>query len=193
VEEGWEKQMKQIAIFIDGSNFNEAFKFAQFRPNYELIEKYFSQDGEVVGMYYFTALPPKEVHSPIRAIMDHIMYHGWNVITKETKTYGKVIKGNMDVEIVVQAWAMWEHFTDLILFSGDGDFTSMVAELQRRGRRVTAVSIHERNNDGGMMADDLRRQVNKFIDLREIRDYIRMDGVVKEIVSKPALSFLRGR
>lgn len=185
--------MKRIAIFIDGSNFNEAFKFARFRPNYELIERYFAQDGEVVGMYYFTALPPKEVHSPIRAIMDHIEYHGWNVISKETKSYGGIIKGNMDVEIVVQSWRMWEHFSDLILFSGDGDFTDMVRELQTRGRRVTAVSIHERGSDGGMVADELRRQVNKFIDLREIMDYIKMGDGVKEIMPKPGLTFLRGR
>lgn len=185
--------MKRIAIFIDGSNFNEAFKFARFRPNYQLIESFFAQEGDIVGMFYFTALPPKEVQSPIRAIMDHIQYHGWTIVSKETKTYGGTVKGNMDVEIVVQAWAMWEHFTDLILFSGDGDFTSMVSELQRRGRRVTAVSIHERGSDSSMMADELRRQVNKFIDLRDIKDYIKMDGVVKEIVPKPRLNFLRGR
>jgi uncharacterized LabA/DUF88 family protein len=184
---------KRIAIFVDGSNFNEAFKFARFRPNYQLIENYFAQDGDVVGMFYFTALPPKEVHSPIRAIMDHIEYHGWTVVSKETKTYGNTIKGNMDCEIVVQAWLMWEHFTDLVLFSGDGDFTCMVRELQNRGRRVTAVSIHERDNTFSMVADELRRQVNKFIDLRDIADYIRMDGEVKEIKPKPALTFLRGR
>ena len=184
--------MKRIAIFIDGSNFNEAFKFAGFRPNYERLVNYFAQDGDVIGSYYFTALPPKEIHSPIRAIMDQIQYHGWYVISKETKKYGGIIKGNMDCEIVVQAWAMWEHFTDLVLFSGDGDFTCMVSELQRRGRRVTAVSIHERNDDGGMVADELRRQVNKFIDLREIMDYIKMGEGVKEIV-KPGLTFLRGK
>lgn len=182
---------KKIAIFIDGSNFNEAFKFARFRPNYQLIEKYFSQEGDVVGMFYFTALPPKEVSSPIRAIMDHIQYHGWSVISKETKTFGAITKGNMDVEIVVQAWRMWEHFTDLILFSGDGDFTDMVRELQTRGRRVTAVSIHERGDNGSLIADELRRQVNKFIDLREIADYIKMGDGVKEIIPVPTLRFLR--
>ena len=80
--------MKRIAIFIDGSNFNEAFKFAGFRPNYERLVNYFAQDGDVIGSYYFTALPPKEIHSPIRAIMDQIQYHGWNVISKETKKNG---------------------------------------------------------------------------------------------------------
>lgn len=181
--------MKRIAIFIDGSNFNEAFKFARFRPDYSLIEEYFKREGDVVGMFYFTALPPPEVISPIRAVMDHIQYHGWNLVTKETKTYNGVMKGNMDVEIVVKAWVLWEHFTDLILFSGDGDFTSMCAELQNRGRRVTAVSIRERGDDGHMMADELRRQVNRFIDLREIAPYIRMDNPIKQA----SLAFLRGR
>lgn len=196
---------KKIVIFIDGSNFNGSFRQCNFRPNYEKITKLFAEEGDVIGQYYFTALPPPNVETKLRNVMDHITYHGWKVVSKETKEFDGVVKGNMDVEIVVQAWTMWEHFTDLILFSGDGDFAPMVSELQRRGRRVTCVSLHKPGDAGNSVADELRRCVNKFIDLREIRDRIMMDDTIRlpvprepVLVPVPApvkrtLTFLRGR
>lgn len=186
---------RKIVIFIDGANFNEGFKSLRFRPNYSLITKMFEKEGDVVGQYYFTGMRPQGENTTFKGVMDHLVYHGWDVISKETKQFNGVVKGNMDVEIVVRAWAMWEYFTDLILFSGDGDFTAMVSELQRRGRRVTAVSIHDPGNPESMMADELRRKVNKFIDLRHIRDQIRMDDEYRPRVKSevpPTLSFLRG-
>ena len=177
--------MKKIAIFIDGSNFNKAFKQCNFRPNYEKIVKLFEEEGEVVGSFYFTALP-KET-TPLHGIMDYIAYHGWSVVSKETKVFDGVTKGNMDVEIVTYAWRMWEHFSDLILFSGDGDFAAMVSQLRSLGRRVTAVSVHKRGDSESMIADELRRAVNKFIDLREIADKIKMDDS-----PRTGLRFTRG-
>lgn len=187
---------KKIVIFIDGANFNEGFKSCRIRPNYSLITKLFEEEGDIVGQYYFTGLPPEGEPNSLRGVMDHLVYHGWTVESKETKSFNGVVKGNMDVEIVCKAWAMWEYFTDLVLFSGDGDFTAMVSELQRRGRRVTAVSIHDPGNTRSQMADELRRKVNKFIDLRDIADKIRMDD--DRPISVPAtvergLTFLRGR
>lgn len=192
--------MKKIVIFIDGANFNEGFRFARFRPNYSLITKYFEQEGDIVGQYYFTGVKPDGENTSFQGVLDHMVYHGWTVVSKETKEFEGVTKGNMDVEIVCQAWAMWEHFTDLILFSGDGDFAAMVSELQRRGRRVTAVSVHEPGSKYSQMADELRRKVNRFVDLRDIKEQIRMEDTrvtvpvsvaVPAPVEGKALSFLR--
>jgi len=59
------------------------------------------------------------------------------------------------------------------LFSGNGDFRSLVAAVQRRGVRVTVVSTncHQPAHD----ADDLRRQADVFIDLRELQPKISRD------------------
>jgi uncharacterized LabA/DUF88 family protein len=186
--------MKKIVIFIDGSNFNQAFRQCRMRPDYDKLTKHFAQQGDIVGQYYFTALSPER--TSLHGVMDHIAYHGWDVVSKETKVFDGQVKGNMDVEIVVQAWRMWEHFTDLVLFSGDGDFSPMVSFLRSLGRRVTAVSIHKRGDKDSMIADELRRAVNEFIDLREIADKIRMDDrPLPERKPQPeaGLSFLRGK
>ena len=46
----------------------------------------------------------------------------------------------MDIELAVDAMELAEHIDEMILFSGDGDFRSLVEAVQRRGVRVTVVS-----------------------------------------------------
>jgi len=57
-----------------------------------------------------------------------------------------------------------------VLFSGDGDFVPLVAALQRQGVRVTIVSTIE--SQPSMIADELRRQCDHFIELKELEDTI---------------------
>ena len=70
----------------------------------------------------------------------------------------------MDIELAVDAMEMAPHVDEIILFSGDGDFRSLVEALQRRGVRVTVASTIACQPP--MIADDLRRQADGFIDLR---------------------------
>lgn len=184
--------MKRIAIFVDGSNLSAAVSKVGFRPDFDKIVSYFAREGEVVGSYYFTALPKED--NPLRKLTDRLEYNGWRLITKETKTYDNgPMKGNMDVEIVVQAFRMLEYITDLVLFSGDGDFRSMVEELQNRALRVTAVAHFAKNGDN-MTADELRRQVNRFIPLASLRKEIALEIVeTREEQRERRLNFLHGK
>jgi uncharacterized LabA/DUF88 family protein len=76
------------------------------------------------------------------------------------------IKGNMDIELTVDALEMSPHYDHMILFSGDGDFTALVAALKRRGKRVTVASTLTTSTP--MIADDLRRQADFFLDVAEL-------------------------
>lgn len=167
--------MKRIVIFVDGSNFGAALKAAGYYVDYQKMREYFASFGDLVGSYYFTALPPAGETSGLRSFVDALSNKGWNLVTKETKeffdTEGSRLKGNMDVELVVKAFVIAPHITDLILCSGDGDFRAMVEELQNRGVRVTAIS-HEEPGVRNMIARELRTQVNEFIALRDIRGHI---------------------
>jgi uncharacterized LabA/DUF88 family protein len=180
--------MKRIAIFVEGSNFKAACDAVGIRPDYTKMKAYFEKEGEVVGAYYFTALPNRDVESNIRKLVDFLQYNGWTAITKEAKsitTDGVTrYKGNMDVDMVVQAFRMCEYISDLILCSGDGDFCAMAEELQTRAVRVTALSVLRR--DATNMTDDrLRKTVSRFINLEDIKNHIRLPD-------QSDLSFTRG-
>lgn len=161
--------MKRIGIFIDGSNLYWSAKALGFRVDFDKVLKYYKNQGEVVGAFYFTALPPKDVHSDLRKMIDYVSYNGWNVVQKGTKRYTNPdgqdkLKGNMDVEIAVHVGETAPFITNLVLFSGDGDFRVLLESVQRRyGIHTTVVSSRS------LVADALRKQSNEFKDLAALR------------------------
>jgi hypothetical protein len=61
----------------------------------------------------------------------------------------------------------------MVLFSGDGDFRSLVEAVQRRGVRVTVISTI--STQPPMVADELRRQADVFLDIMELQPKIGRD------------------
>src|SRR5262249_11858196 len=64
--------------------------------------------------------------------------------TKATKEFvdqtgRRKVKGNMDIELAVDAMEIAGSIDHMVLFSGDGDFRSLVEAVQRRGGRVNLV------------------------------------------------------
>jgi uncharacterized LabA/DUF88 family protein len=57
-----------------------------------------------------------------------------------------------------------------VLFSGDGDFRRLVEAVQRKGVRVSVVSTIR--SAPPMIADELRRQADVFIELQELAPQI---------------------
>lgn len=185
--------MKKIALFVDGSNFSVSLKSAGFRVDYQRIREYFAGFGDLLGSYYFTALPPKDEPSPIRSLTDSLQHKGWTLVTKEIKVYRDQpvakTKGNMDIEMVVKAWTLAPTLTDLILFSGDGDFKAMVEKLQDQGVRVTAISFHS-YDARNMVSEALRKSVHEFINLSQLRREFEMTSDASRDMRKS--KFLEG-
>jgi uncharacterized LabA/DUF88 family protein len=76
----------------------------------------------------------------------------------------------MDIELTVDAMEFAQHVDQMVLFSGNGDFRSLVKSVQRRGVGVTVISTI--SSQPPMIADELRRQADEFIDLAELRSKI---------------------
>jgi hypothetical protein len=79
----------------------------------------------------------------------------------------------MDIELAIDALELASHIDHMVLFSGDGDFRSLVEAMQRRGVRVTVVSTIQ--TQPAMIADDLRRQADEFVDLAQLISRIGRD------------------
>ena len=122
--------------------------------------------------YYYTALVEDQEYSSIRPLIDWLDYNGFKVVTKPAKEFTnstgrRKIKGNMDIELTVDALELAEYVDHYVIFSGDGDFRTLVEALQRRGRKVSIVSTMA--SQPPMISDDLRRQADNFIDLMSLK------------------------
>jgi hypothetical protein len=79
----------------------------------------------------------------------------------------------MDIELAIDALELSHHIDHMVLFSGDGDFRSLVDAMQRRGVRVSVVSTI--STQPPMVADELRRQADEFLDLAHLIPKIGRD------------------
>ena len=170
---------ERIALFIDGSNLYAAARALNFDIDYKRLLDHFSENSMLVRAFYYTALIEDQEYSPIRPLVDWLDYNGYTMVTKPTKEFTdafgrKKIKGNMDIELAIDVMEMAEHLDHAIIFSGDGDFRRLVEAIQRKGLRVTVVSTVKSNPP--MIADELRRQCDRFIELMDIAPTISRDS-----------------
>jgi uncharacterized LabA/DUF88 family protein len=168
----------RIALFIDGANLHATAKTLGFDIDYKRLLKEFQSRGTLVRAFYYTAVIEDQEFSSIRPLIDWLDYNGYTVVTKATKEFvdasgRRKVKGNMDIELAVNAMELAEHVDQIVLFSGDGDFRSLVEAVQRRGVRVTVVSTI--SSQPPMVADELRRQADVFTDLKELRSKLGRD------------------
>ncbi|MFO7478132.1 MAG: NYN domain-containing protein [Methyloceanibacter sp.] len=169
---------ERIALFIDGANLYAAAKSLALDIDYKRLLALFRSKGQLVRALYYTALVEDQEYSSIRPLVDWLDYNGYTMVTKPTKEFidaagRKKIKGNMDIELAVDAMELADHLDHLVLFSGDGDFRSLVEALQHKGKRVSVVSTLVTNPP--MVADELRRQADQFIDLANLQQEIGRD------------------
>ncbi|RVH01092.1 LabA-like NYN domain-containing protein [Sinorhizobium meliloti] len=166
---------EKIVLFIDGANLFAASKSLGFDIDYRKLLEAFRKRGYLLRAYYYTAVIEDLEFSSIRPLIDWLDYNGYTVVTKPAKEFTDLqgrrkIKGNMDLELAIDAMEQARTADHLVIFSGDGDFTTLVDVLQRRGRKVTVVSTL--STQPPMIADDLRRQADHFIDLVSLRSEI---------------------
>jgi uncharacterized LabA/DUF88 family protein len=175
---------ERIALFIDGANLYSTAKALQFDIDYKRLLALFRQKGHLVRALYYTALVEDQEYSSIRPLIDWLDYNGYTMVTKPTKEFTdslgrRKIKGNMDIELSVDAMRLAESLDHIVLFSGDGDFRSLVAALQQKGKRVSVVSTLQ--TQPPMVADELRRQSDQFIDLADLEQLICRDPATRPV------------
>ncbi|MEP9353025.1 NYN domain-containing protein [Xanthobacter sp. KR7-65] len=170
--------LEKIALLIDGANLYSATKALGFDIDYKRLLKEFQSRGYLLRAFYYTTLIEDQEYSSIRPLLDWLDYNGYSVVTKLAREFTDAqgrrrVRGNMDIEIAVDAMELAEHVDHIVLFSGDGDFRSLVEALQRKGVRVSVVSTI--STQPPLIADDLRRQADIFIDLVELQPKIGRD------------------
>ena len=169
---------ERTGLFIDGANLYSAARTLGFDIDYKRLRELFAAEGRLVRAFYYTALMEDQEYSPIRPLIDWLDYNGYTLVTKPTKEFTdsmgrRKIKGNMDIELAIDVLEMAEHLDHVVLFSGDGDFRRLVEAVQRRGLRVTVVSTIR--SQPPMVADELRRQADIFLELEDLAPQIQRE------------------
>jgi uncharacterized LabA/DUF88 family protein len=180
----------RIAVFIDGPNLYATSKALGFDIDYKRLLTEFQAHGTLVRAFYYTAIIiiEDQEYSSIRPLVDWLDYNGYTVVTKPTREFidaagRRKVKGNMDVELAVDAMELARHIDEMVLFSGDGDFRSLVKAVQRHGVRVAVVSSIAVQPP--LVADDLRRQADVFIELKELQQLIGRDPSQRTAAREP--------
>jgi len=163
---------KKAALFIDGPNLHATAKALRSDIDYRRLLAEFGKRYDLVRAFYFTAVFEDQEYSSIRPLVDWLDYNGYTVVTKPAKEFidaatgRRKMKVGMGIELAVEAMQLAQHLDEIVLLSGDGDFRQLVEALQRRGVRVTVISTLTCTPP--MVADELRRQADVFVDLIEL-------------------------
>jgi uncharacterized LabA/DUF88 family protein len=166
---------ERIALFIDGANLYAAARALAFDIDYKRLLQLFGAKARLIRAFYYTALIEDQEYSPLRPLVDWLDYNGYTMVTKPTKEFTdamgrRKLKGNMDIELAIDVMEMASSLDHIVLFSGDGDFRRLVEAVQRKGVRVSVVSTIR--SAPPMIADELRRQADVFIELQELAPQI---------------------
>ena len=162
---------ERTALFIDGANLYSASRNLGFDVDYRNLLEFFRKKTHVIRAYYYAAVLETEEYSPLKPLTDWLAYNGYTLVTKPAREFTdssgrRRVKGNMDVELAIDMLELAPKLDHVVLFSGDSDFRRLVEAVQRMGVRVTVVSSIA--SSPPMIADELRRQVDHFIELRDI-------------------------
>ena len=176
---------ERVALFVDGANLYATAKTLGFDIDYKRLLGLFRQKGQLVRALYYTALAEDQEYSSIRPLIDWLDYNGYTMVTKPTKEFTdsmgrRKVKGNMDIELTVDAMKLSEQLDHVVIFTGDGDFRALVQALQERGKRVSIVSTLQTQPPMG--ADELRRQADQFVDIADLEQLICRDQGMQRLV-----------
>jgi uncharacterized LabA/DUF88 family protein len=185
---------EKTALFIDGANLYATTKSLGFDIDYKRLLKEFQSRGNLLRAFYYTALIEDQEYSSIRPLLDWLDYNGYTVVTKPAKEFTdamgrRKIKGNMDLELAVDMMELSDHLDHVVLFSGDGDFRPLVQSVQRKGVRVTVISTI--TSQPPMIADELRRQADVFIDLQDLATKVGRDPADRSARMQNTPNFLQ--
>jgi uncharacterized LabA/DUF88 family protein len=162
---------ERTALFVDGANLYSASRNLGFDVDYRNLLEYFRRQTRVIRAYYYAAVVETEEYSPLKPLTDWLAYNGYTLVTKPAREFTDAtgrrrVKGNMDIELAIDMLELADKLDHVVLFSGDSDFRRLVEAVQRRGVRVSVVSSVRTTPP--MVADELRRQADQFLELAEI-------------------------
>lgn len=175
------KKQKSIYVFIDSSNTWEAQKAKGRFIDWEKVKTFLLKEfsGDSITIFYYTAYPEEGTRT-YSTEGKHKFYTylkkglGFIIRKKPLKRIhikadlGESIeeKGDMDVELTIDAVHNKNNFQIAILFTGDSDFLELVNYLRRGEKKIYIYS--SKNN----ISNELRTGGDGYKDILEMKNDI---------------------
>jgi len=155
-------------IYIDGANVFYTQKDQGWTIDWVKTIKFLKQRWEVVDIKYYTGLRTND--NKMRSYLKYLDAIGITPITKPLKKIktnkGFIFKSNFDVEMTTDILLERSGIDDIILFTGDSDFHSLVKRLKDFGKKVVVFSSRK------MIAWELKLSVSEYIFIEDLQKKI---------------------
>jgi len=116
--------------FIDAQNLFLGVKVQGWKLDYAKFRQYLSDKYNVERAYLFIGYLPENAD-----IYAELQAQGYILIFKEAlKVRNKIIKGNVDAELVLEAMIQYDNYSQAIIVSGDGDFACLIKHLYKKDK-----------------------------------------------------------
>ena len=163
----------KIGIFIDEANIYHSQKTLGWQIDYLKLKKYFKAQGEITVLNFYTSF--LNTNGPQNKRFETLSQNGFTIIKKKLKfiksTDGHFIKkGNLDIELALDAYKQKDQYDNFVLFSGDSDFEYLLKLLKKEGKIIWIFST------GGHISQENIKATDNYIDLKKIKNLIILDG-----------------
>ncbi len=168
--------VERIAVYVDGANAYFAQKEAlNWWIDWPSFLDWVKRDRELVSARWYQSYrrPPEPEQE---RFLHHLTIVGYAVRKKVLKsiydreTGQNSVKGNLNIELVIDALTDAQHYDTILLVTGDSDFVPLVEALRSRGKRVLVAATPQN------VAVDLRQVIGvNYIDLSDLRSEIESD------------------
>lgn len=167
-------------LMIDGAGLHHTLRALNADIDYRKLRQLFVGEVHLVRAIYYALTVPKEDDFGVRRLLDWLDYNGYVVRETLNREFSdangvRTRRGKVSLQMAVDALEITPLIDHLILFSGDADLAPLVKAVQRRGVRVTAVSTLAAKPP--IIANELRRRVDSFVDMRELMPLIQLNPV----------------
>lgn len=165
---------ERTALFVDGHHLYVASRALGFEVDYRGLLETFRASTNLIRAHYYATVTDTEDYTPLRPLTDWLSYNGWSVYSRPAKEFTDTTgRRRLRSTIMVRMCcdllesANWPGgLQQAVVMAGDGELRDPIEILQRRGCRVTVISVIR--GASSLIADELRRQADEFIDLDAI-------------------------
>jgi uncharacterized LabA/DUF88 family protein len=178
---------ERTALFIDGADLDATCKALGFHVDFKKVLELFRSTTRLIRATYYALYSEDQEYSPVRPLVDWLGYNGYMTVSKPAKEISDssgrhYVANSIAVELTIDAIQLAPSLDHIVLFSGSADFRSLLAALQKSGRRVTVIS--SRKAAERSVCDELRRQCDQFIELDDLQGQIALDVPTEPIVER---------